>query len=159
MADRRVIERRREGGFVLRLPPPERLLLRELLRELHALLEANADDPSLRRLFPPAYDADDEAQREYRELMHGELLAKHHAALAVLEETVDRDELDEDEVDAWLAALNELRLVLGTRLDVTEDLYVTEVDFAAPETEELAVYLYLTWLQEQFVEAAKEPLH
>jgi hypothetical protein len=55
-------------------------------------------------------------------------------------------------------ALNQLRLVLGTRLDVTEDVYETVIDPLDPDASDLAVYLYLTWLQEQFVEVAREPL-
>jgi hypothetical protein len=151
--ERKAIERR-GGGFRLRLSAGERSLLRELPAELRSLLDSDSEDPSLGRLFPPAYDADAEAQEEYRELMHGELLGKHRDALTVLEQTADREELGAEEVHAWLAALNDLRLVLGTRLGVTEDLYETQLDPEDPEAAELGVYLYLTWLQEQFVEAA-----
>ena len=85
--------------------------------------------------------------------MHAELLGSHREALTVLERTAENERLDPAEVDAWLAALNDLRLVLGTRLDVTEELYEGEID---PADSELGVFLYLTWLQEQFVEAARE---
>jgi hypothetical protein len=151
----RVIEPTRDGRFELRLSGAERHLLRELPGELRALLRSASDDPSLRRLFPPAYGEDPGAESEYRELMHGELLEKHHEALAVLERTAENESLHAAEVDAWLSALNDLRLVLGTRLGVTEDLYEGNVD---PDDAQLAVFLYLTWLQEQFVEAAGENL-
>jgi hypothetical protein len=152
--EQKAIERRRGGRFRLRLSSAERELLRELPAELRSLLDSDSEDPSLQRLFPPAYDGDAAAQQEYRELMHGELLGQHRDALRVLEQTADREELSAEEVHAWLAALNDLRLVLGTRLDVTEDLYETQLDLENPEAAELGVYLYLTWLQEQFVEAA-----
>ena len=58
-----------------------------------------------------------------------------------------------DEADAWLRALNDLRLVLGTRLDVTEDLDYENLDLNEPRGRDLAVYGYLSWLQEQLVEA------
>ena len=151
----RAIERLPDGHVALRLSAPERDLLRGLPGQLRSLLDSGSDDPSLRRLFPPAYAEDEEAEAEYRGLMHGELLGKHREALAVLERTADSEELGPEEVDAWLAALNDLRLVLGTRLDVTEDLYDSDVD---PGDAELGVYLYLTWLQEQLVEAASEGL-
>ena len=150
----RVIERTRDGRFALSLSAAERHLLRELPGELRSLLDSGSDDPSLRRLFPPAYAEDAGAEAEYRELMHADLLGKHREALTVLERTADSERLDAAEVDAWLSALNDLRLVLGTRLGVTEDLYDAEID---PTDAELAVYLYLTWLQEQFVEAAGGP--
>jgi hypothetical protein len=150
---RKTIHRTREGHFELRLSREERRLLRELPAELRSLLEGDSDDPSLRRLFPPAYDGDASAEAEYRQLMHGELLGRHREALTVMEQTVDRDQLQEDEVHAWLAALNDLRLVLGTRLGVAEELY-EEIDPDDPGSAELGIYLYLTWLQEQLVEAA-----
>src|ERR671931_84562 len=99
-----------------------------------------------RGLFPPAYE-DPGAEAEYRRLMQGELASRHRQALLVLEQTADRDRLRDEEVHAWLSALNDLRLVLGTRLGVTEDLYEQDVDPDAPGAAELGVFLYLTWLQ------------
>jgi hypothetical protein len=99
-----------------------------------------------------------EAESEYRRLVHGDLLSAHREALTVLEQTVDRDCLGQDEFQAWLVALNDLRLVLGTRLGVTEELYGEEIDLDDPGAASFAVYLYLTWLQEQFVEAAASEL-
>jgi hypothetical protein len=156
---RKAIHRTREGHFELRLSREERRLLRELPAELRSLLEGDSNDPSLRRLFPPAYDDDASAEAEYRQLMHGELLGRHGEALTVMEQTADRDRLQEDEVHAWLAALNDLRLVLGTRLGVAEELDAEEIDPDDPGSAELGIYLYLTWLQEQLVEAAaSQPL-
>ena len=48
---------RGEGGAVeLRLSRDERSLLAGVVAELRALLDGAPGDPSLRRLFPPAYD-------------------------------------------------------------------------------------------------------
>ena len=77
-------------------------------------------------------------------------------AVSVVRDTLDRDTLDADEADAWLRALNDVRLVLGTRLDVTEDLDYENLDLNEPRGRDLAVYGYLTWLQEQLVEALAE---
>jgi hypothetical protein len=150
----RPIEPDREGGFRLRLSDGERELLRTLPGELRALLDSDRDDPGLRRLFPPAYERDEEGEDEYRRLMAGELLEGRRAALQLVEETADRDRLTAAELDGWLRALNDLRLVLGTRLDVTEDMYQAELDPKHPEAYELSVYAYLSWLQEQLVAAA-----
>ena len=57
-----------------------------------------------------------------------------------------------DEADAWLRALNDARLVLGTRLDITEDFDWDGFE-STPRAPELALYAYLSWLQEQLVEA------
>jgi hypothetical protein len=146
------IERTPEGDFRLRLPEVEREVLRHLRAELAQLLDAAPDDPSLRRLFPPAYD-DDADETEYRRLMRDELLGGRRRALKVLEETAGRDRLSADEAQAWLTALNDLRLVLGTRLDVSEGTFLDGLDPSDPRAPELALYAYLSWLQEQLVEA------
>lgn len=147
-----MFERGQEGGVELRLSRDERSLLGGLVAELRALLEGAPGDPSLRRLFPPAYDeADDE--RAYRDLMGGELLDGRRAALDLLAQTVDRDRLSAEEADTWLRALNDLRLVLGTRLDVQEDTFLEELRPDDPRGPALAVYGYLSWIQERLIAA------
>jgi len=146
------IERTPEGDFRLRLPQAERDLLRHLPTELEQMLDDTPDDPSLRRLFPPAYD-DEAEESEYRRLMRNELLGGRRRTLRVLEETAGHDRLTAEEAQAWLTALNDLRLVLGTRLDVSEDTFLDRLDAGDPRAPELALYAYLSWLQEQLVEA------
>jgi len=150
----RQIERDGAGGVRLRFHEGEVILLRELLGELEALLE-DPDDPALRRLFPQAHD-DPESEEQYRSLVRDQLLAGRSKALSVVRDTLDKETLDADEADAWLRALNDLRLVLGTRLDVTEDLDYESIDLNEPRGRDLAVYGYLSWLQEQLVEALAE---
>ena len=148
------IERTRQGDYRLRLSDGERELLERLPAELLALLAAEPDDPALRRLHPSAYEDDPEAEDEYRRLMDGELQEGRRDALRLLAETAARDRLTAEELDAWLRALTDLRLALGTRLAVTEDVYQHEIDPRDPQAYELAVFAYLSWLQEQAVEAA-----
>jgi hypothetical protein len=147
---RRQIERARDGSYRLRLSTPERELLAALPAELELLLES-PPSADLRRLFPPAYD-DAEAQDEYARLVGGELLDGRRRALATIRETARRDRLTAAEAESWLLGLNALRLVLGTRLDVSED-EPPSVDPSDPRAHESAVYLYLSFLQEQLVEA------
>jgi hypothetical protein len=42
-------------------------------------------------------------------------------SIDVMESTIDATSLDEEQLTAWMGAINDLRLVLGTRLDVSED--------------------------------------
>jgi hypothetical protein len=148
------LERTPEGDFRLRLSDGERELLTSLPTELTALIEADPADPGLRRLFPPAYEHDEESEDEYRRLMHEELLAGRREALEVLAETARSERLSGEQLDAWLRALTDLRLALGTRLGVTEETYDREIDPDDPQAYELSVFAYLSWLQEQAVEAA-----
>jgi hypothetical protein len=135
----------------LRLDVHERLLLSDLLDELEGLLD-DPDDPELRRLFPPAYSdrIDDE---QYRSLVHDQLVSGRSKALATVRETLAGETLDLEQADQWLRALNDMRLVLGTRWDVTEQLDFGKLDLNEPRGRELAIYGYLSWLQEQLVEA------
>jgi Domain of unknown function (DUF2017) len=90
--------------------------------------------------------------------MRGELDMRRRGSLRRLEETAGHDRLSVEELEGWLTALNDLRLVLGTRLDVTEDQFVDGFDPLGPNAHGLAVYAFLTWLQESAVEAAASAL-
>jgi hypothetical protein len=159
MISRRVRRAKRGGGFELRIPADERRILRSVGPQLRALLVEQAatvqpgEDPAVDRLFPVAYPTDDDRQTEYRLLVHDELMSSHLAALAVLEETADADRLDEEQLLAWMRALNDVRLVIGTRLDVTEDGYERPTDRRDPRAPAFAVYDYLTYLQGDILEA------
>lgn len=154
MSVRRQLERVRDGSIRLRLSSGERELLRDLAAELGGRLGEGAGDPDLARLFPPAHADDPDAERGYRRLVGAELLDGRREALRVLADTAGRGELTKEELDAWLRALNDLRLVLGTRLDVGEDALAGGLDPDDPDAPMLALYGYLSWLQEQAVEAA-----
>ena len=147
-----MFERGEGGGVELRLSREERSLLAGVVAELRALLEGAPGDPSLQRLFPPAYD-EAEDEDAYRELMGGELLDGRLAALDLVAQTLDQKRLDAEQADAWLRALNDLRLVLGTRLDVQEDTFAEQLRQEDPRAPALAVYAYLSWMQEQLIEA------
>jgi hypothetical protein len=147
------IERNRKGELRLRLPAPERDALRAMPDQLRTLLTEQPDDPSLYRLFPVAYQDDPARDEEYRRLMHDELLEQHLTSLRIMQETVDSDRLTEEQAVAWLSAMNDLRLVLGTRLDVSEETYEGDIDQDDPRFPQLAMYSYLGYLEEQLVEA------
>jgi hypothetical protein len=145
------IRRSPSGEILLRFPEHERALLREVAAGTRLRLADDAD-PALKRLFPSAY-ADPEHEREYRALTRGQLVSGRERALELLESTVDRASLSAGEADAWLRALNDARLVLGTDLDVQQDLDWDGFDPNDPSALEHAVYGYLSWIQEQLVEA------
>jgi Domain of unknown function (DUF2017) len=147
-----MFERAPGGGVALTLSSDERALLVGLTAELRSLLEGETSDPSLRRLFPPAYE-DERQQNAYRELTGEGLLGGRREALELLASTAERDSLTAEEADAWLRALNDLRLVLGTRLDVQEDTFAGELRPTDPRTPAFAVYGYLSWMQEELIEA------
>jgi hypothetical protein len=146
------IRRGRGGGIRLRLPDDERELIGLLCDELRARVEDERDHPDLRRLFPPAHADDPEAEDAYRRLVRSQLDSGRERAIATVQSTVRNDVLSTEDAESWLTVLNDLRLVLGTRLDVTEEMSF-ELDRNDPAAADLAVYGYLSWLQEQLVEA------
>ena len=151
----RRVARRADGRFDLDLPPEERTLLRSLPASMRlALTEGTpGDDPALARLNPKAYPDDNEFEAEYRDLVDNDLDAGRLAALDTLEATADAPTIDEPQLQAWMRAINDTRLLLGTRLAVTEDHAGREVPDDHPDAQAIAVYDYLSWLEEQVVDA------
>ncbi len=139
--------------YRLPLDPPERKLLRELLEELRELIEQ--DDPDAARLFPSAYRDDPEAAAEYDRLMRGELATGRLAALRIVERTLGAKTVDGAELEAWVGVLNDLRLVLGERLAVNEEL---DLERLARREPRYAVYAWLTWLQATMIDALASQL-
>lgn len=126
-----------------------------LVHQLREVLDADAAagaDPQLRRLYPTAYPDDPERDRDYRSMVSDDLLAKRRKALDTLASTASATRLEKAELEAWMGAVNDLRLVLGTRLDVSEETDL-EVDPRHPEAAALAVYGYLGYLLETIVDA------
>ncbi|MER5972753.1 DUF2017 domain-containing protein [Streptomyces sp. NPDC002055] len=130
-------------------------------------------DPALARLFPDAYGGpdvkpdDDEARdlsAEFRRYTENDLRArKRDDALAVVRSldtlTMAGDggavlELGPDESRQWLGALNDLRLAIGARLEVSDD--DGEEFYRLPDSDPrkpmVMAYLWLGGLQESLVE-------
>ncbi|RKS76806.1 uncharacterized protein DUF2017 [Actinomadura pelletieri DSM 43383] len=162
-------------GLKVRLEAEEVALLRALMEQLLALIgeapgaddelaslgiaenATTPDDPVLARLFPDAYRDDGKAAEEFRRYTEMGLRdGKREAATAVLGALGDPGAdivLDEKQAQAWLRALNDVRLALGTRLDITEEWYeeAETLDARDPRAPMFAVYDWLTTLQESLV--------
>lgn len=150
----RRVKRSRLGGYVVRLPPAEREVLGSLPPMLRGMLsEQDPEDPAIRRLFPSAFLDDEKAAADFDSVVRDDLMGQRLAAIETLERTVGSDRLSEEELSAWLASVNDLRLVLGVRLAVTEES--TPDEFGGdPETEQAyGLYAYLSYLEEEMVEA------
>jgi hypothetical protein len=151
--------RGRDGRIVVALAEWESALLESFVGAAQTLLDsADGEDPALRRLFPDAY-AEAEFAREFRELMGGELQQiKGEALRAVataLESAQDgRVSLTVEDAERWLQALTDIRLVVGTRLDVTEH-WVEQAQRLDRDDPRLGLYAGYEWcsvLQELLVE-------
>ncbi|HEV3354053.1 MAG TPA: DUF2017 family protein [Acidimicrobiales bacterium] len=149
----RRIKRTRSGQFELRLSPEERDVLRGLPAQMRDALELGKDDPAVARLNPSACLDDAEIDAEFHRLMDDDLNAGRLEALAVFEKTVDAPKLDGEEALAWMRAVNDVRLLLGTRLGVGEDPSERQVAVDDPRAPGFALYDYLSLLTQELVEA------
>jgi Domain of unknown function (DUF2017) len=147
----------------VRLAHDEVAVLRGLPDQLRTVLAEGEDEPVNQRLFPPAYlDVEDvERDAEYRRLMHDDLVKEKLANLDLITSSLERGstsvrrwtvELTDEEATAWLGVLNDLRLALGVRLDITED-FDGDVDDTDPRAPALRLLSYLGWLEEQLLDA------
>jgi hypothetical protein len=154
MIARRRFTRDRQGRYHPHLQLAERELLESLPRQAQQLLVE--DDPAAFRLFPPAYADDPAAEAEYSALMAESLRTRHQEVLDTLASTVGADSIDEEQLQQWMAAVEVLRLVLGTQLDVQEDM--RDIDPEDPDAPRYAVYAYLSMLQDEIVDALASTL-
>lgn len=143
-----------DDGFRVRLGQNERTVIRSLAGRHRELLiaESPSSDPAVARLFPSAYPDDPLRSLEFEQATGGALLDGRLQAASTVESTADAETLTEEQLLQWLAVVNDLRLVLGTRLEVTEE--TTEDDFAGDEERSGAfdLYVFLTWLESEIVE-------
>jgi uncharacterized protein DUF2017 len=152
--------RARGGNVVARLDPAEAGIVGLLLDQLDQLLSADVgdvgDDPVMRRLLPDGHRSDPAMAADYRELTESALRAGKGDDLATVRATLPPDggevRLDADQAGAWLRTTNDLRLALGTRLDITEDTEPPE-DLTDERDHQLGVYYWLTAVQGSLVDA------
>jgi hypothetical protein len=107
------------GGYQVNLTKPEQRVVMDSMDELRVMLADQ--DPATRRLFPTAYVEHPELDAEYQRLVGDDLRQGQLDALDVVERTIDGQVIDQAEAEAWMRAVNGVRLALGTRLDVGEE--------------------------------------
>jgi len=169
-----------KNGYVANFSPSEREVLINLVQQVIELLsertenhskdplaamvgitshDSPPEDEVLLRLLPNAYsDQVDAAEfRRYTELtlrakksvnamsMHTDLMNSHDGCI----------DIDHQGANAWLGAMNDIRLALGVRLKVQSNSY-EELEILAPDDPMrgvYAVYSWLGWLQESLIQA------
>jgi Domain of unknown function (DUF2017) len=116
-------------------------------------------DPVVARLLPDAYRDDPEKAVEFRKYTESSLReAKKYFAQALLETLPPQGgkvRLTGDQARDWLRALNDIRLMFGVRLEVTEDFedQLAGLDPKDPRAAAFEVYGWLGAVQESLVRA------
>ncbi|MEO3871888.1 DUF2017 domain-containing protein [Nonomuraea sp. B12E4] len=164
----------KNGGVVAEFEAAEVSLLRSLVSMMLGLVspgETSDDpleralgigageapsDPVLARLFPSAYEDDKEAA-EFRRYTEATLRDGKRADAQAVFDTArsGRAELTAEQAQAWLRALNDLRLTLGTKLEVTEEVHeeIAMMSEDDPRYPAYVTYDWLTYLQDSLVRA------
>ena len=137
-------------GIKVRLEPEVRRLVGTMIEQLRELLLVDEGE-ELTRLYPNAYPDDPEREAGYRAVVHDQLLMQRLDALDQVVATLDADKLTIEEADAWLTTINQVRLVLGTRLDVAEDDHTIDPD--DPDASGHVVYQVLSFVLDSLTEA------
>jgi hypothetical protein len=144
-----VVRRRRDGDFDVTLGEHERALLGQLIGQLRELL--STDSAALARLFPPPYGDDEERNQGYAALAGSELVERRLAALDVVGSTLEETVLSQEQLEAWMRSINDVRLVLGTILDVDDSHVPPPAD--SDELPMYAAYEYFGMVLEHIVRA------
>ena len=177
-------QRTATGRVVLRVDDVERGLLMSVARQVMDLVqpaEASpdqdplaaqlgwvdgdvgiSDDPAVARLLPDAYDDPDDA-REFRRFTENDLRqSKMQHAMTVVEE-IERsgEKVAVTSTDSWLGLLNDARIAIGTRIQISEDNHeeLAGLPDGDPRSGLFHVYDWLTFLQESLVRCMDPSLY
>lgn len=169
-----------ENSYIAEFAQSERDVLLNLIEQLIELLSERVDhghedplaalvgitshdsppeDEVLRRLLPNAY-ADEVQASEFRRYTESTLRGKkqaHAMSMRMYLKSADDGivDLDHDSANAWLGAINDMRLALGVRLNVQENTSDV-LELLSPDDPlrgVYAVYTWLGWLQESLLSA------
>ena len=114
------------------------------------------DDPAIARLLPDAYGGDAEASRDFRQLTERGLARRKVTNAGIVIASLERGagdvELDEQQAQAWLRTLADIRLTIAARLGIETDgdEGATEGD-AATSLHDL--YDWLAYVTESLIDA------
>jgi hypothetical protein len=128
------------------------------------------EDPVLARLFPTAYQHDEDAAAEFRRFTEGTLRdGKANAAITIIDGLEDAGlppelteeglvidvELDKPTAEVWMRSFTDLRLALATRLEVEEgdEDYWHSLPDDDPRAQAHDIYEWVGYLQETLVRA------
>ncbi len=165
------ISKKKKGGWTLRFPAGEVTDLESLPGKLRQILQKpDFGDKVVARLFPQAFPNNEQAEAEYQELLREDLLQRKLEGIEAVEKTLKKRrkgkslsfvpmvqvDLTDEDLTLWLGFLHDMRLVIGTRLDITDESWGEDVDLDHPQAEELLMLHRLAYLEEVIIQALRK---
>ncbi len=162
---------KRFGRFTAVFEPDEATLIADLVDQVRQMLagrraEASTDplaqltgmvmapatppsDPAVARLLPDFHASDHELASGIRMLREPDLIAMKDASAVRMLDSLPRGggtvHLDAAAAQAWSSTLNDVRLALGVRLNITDDNYEPPAN-TDPDGMEMAIFATYRWL-------------
>lgn len=164
------VSKKDKGGWTVWIATGGHLHLGNLPERLRAILDKpDFSDSVVRRLFPQAYRDDPEAEAEYQRLLRDDHIRQKVAAVEAFERTLASgqeieidgntilavDLIDED-LTHWLGFLHDMRILIGTRLDITEDNWHEKFSPDDPNADEWILLEWLSYIEEHIVDAVRD---
>jgi hypothetical protein len=166
---KREFRRRKDGRIAVQLDADAVGVLRHVVDDIATIVAEPPDDALRDRLYPRAYldPTEEAAEADFRSLVHDDLVQSRLAALAAITDGLESAAragrstvevvLGPDDEIAWLTALNDARLVLGTVLGVSEE-EPFGFDADDPRRTAATVYEWLGYLQYDLLECLSAEL-
>lgn len=159
-----------ERSVELSIARLEGIHLSRLVDDFTELVGAGRDtsDPAIGRLTPKAYPEDADASRAFADSTRDDILDRRIADAATVRSTLDGFDVDmasltedealaprdviipADDIDSWLRTLTALRLIIASRLEITDD------DQYDPDDPRYGVYNWLGYRLEGLIQAADD---
>lgn len=121
-----------------------------------------SDDPAVARLLPDAY-ADPQEASEFRRFTEHDLRRTkvQHATDVLAEIERSGDKITVSSAESWLGTLNDARIAIGTRIQISEDNHeeLSSLPEGDPRAGLFHVYDWLTFLQESLVRCLDPSLY
>lgn len=147
---------RRNGDILLGFAPEEAALLLDLPNQLRTLLaKEDYSDPALCRLLPSG-STDSRTAKEFKALIGDHILQTKLTRIDEFENSLNKAvvgksgvsfKLDGEAYETWLGFLNDMRLLIGTTIEITDDDWEPD-----PERIDHLTYIHLTYIQGQLLE-------
>ena len=150
--------RRKKNHYQLVFLASQFEMLQALPIELRDVLEdMDGESPAIQRLFPAA-SSDDQVNREFQELAAQDIRERKLENLVIFEGTLEKArhenvvklvfvKITAEEFEFWVGFLNDMRLLLGTDIGISDDYWDAQAAYEETGDERIVLYGYLSYLQ------------